>query len=334
MRFSRHPVRPSPRVIRGILIGEGVSSSLTKGIRIGATFVFKSAAGGADEDVFEGGFAEGDGADKAGEGFDELGDELVPAIALDAERVVDGDGFDLEFIADGALEGGGVGGGEGDDVSTDLFFEGGGGAGGDELAVIEDGEAVAVFGFVHEVGGDEDGDAIALADFQEVFPEVDAGTGVEAGAGFIEQQDARAVEQAFGELDAPAHAAAESADVFARALGKTDAAQHLINALFEGRAGEAIEMALVAEVFFGGQLLVETGGLEDDADLAADEIALGFEVEAQEVDGAIAQGDEGGEDSEEGCFTAAIGAEKAEDGGGGDGEVEVAKGDAVAVGVG
>ena len=93
-------------------------------------------------------------------------------------------------------------------------------------------------------------------------------------------------------------------------------------------------MTLMAEVFGGGELFVEAGGLEDDADLLADGFALGFQIEAEEGNFSIADGDEGGEDSEEGGFTAAVGPEESEDFTGLDGEVQIIDGDSVAVGVG
>src|SRR5580658_3376695 len=72
-------------------------------------------------------------------------------------------------------------------------------------------------------------------------------------------------------------------------------------------------MALLAEVFFGGELFIEAGGLEDDADVAADFVAVLGEIEAEDFDGARRRGNEGAENSEEGGFAAAVGAEEAED---------------------
>src|SRR5438270_11704846 len=56
------------------------------------------SAGRVDEDVFQRGLAEGDGADHAGEGFDELRDELVTAVALDAEGAFDFRRVDAEAV--------------------------------------------------------------------------------------------------------------------------------------------------------------------------------------------------------------------------------------------
>src|SRR5437879_9403920 len=121
---------------------------------------------------------------------------------------------------------------------------------------------MAMFGFIHEMRGDEDGDVVGALDLAEVLPNVDARAGVEAGAGLVEQEDARAMEQALGELDAPAHAAAEGGDVLARALREADAGEHFVDAFFEIGATEAVQVALMPEIFGGGELLVEAGRLE------------------------------------------------------------------------
>ena len=196
-------------------------------------FAFKPPAGDADEHILQGGFTERDRADHAGEGFDERGNEFVTSIALDAQRVAEDDGVDGEFLADGGAEGGGIVGGEGDDVAADLVLQCGGCVARDQLAVIHDRQAIAMLGFVQQVGGHQNGDAVFLADFAEVLPEIDAGAGVEAGAGFVEQQKARAMEKTLGEFDPAAHPAAESGDVFTRALGQTHAGEHFVDTAFE-----------------------------------------------------------------------------------------------------
>ena len=59
------------------------------------------------------------------------------------------------------------------------FFQFIGRAGGDELAAIDEADAVAVFCFVHEVGGDHDRHA-ALDEAVDVRPKLAAGDGIDA----------------------------------------------------------------------------------------------------------------------------------------------------------
>src|SRR6185503_643693 len=78
-----------------------------------------------------------------------------------------------------------VGGGadlEGDDVAGDAALELGGGAGGDDLAVVDDEDAVAErVRLVEVVGGEEDGGAVAIAQAADVAPQVGAAVRIEAG---------------------------------------------------------------------------------------------------------------------------------------------------------
>ena len=60
-------------------------------------------------------------------------------------------------------------------------------------------------------------------------------------------------------------------------------------------------------------MFIETGGLEDDADVLAEAVSMLRQIESEECDFAGRGGDEGAEDSEEGGFAAAVGAEEAED---------------------
>ena len=48
-------------------------------------------------------------------------------------------------------------------------------------------------------------------------------------------------------------------------------------------APQAVEMALVPEVFLGGELLVEARGLKDDTDELADLVAVRAEIKAEAI---------------------------------------------------
>ena len=62
---------------------------------------------------------------------------------------------------------------------------------GDDLTVIDDGEAIAeAFGFVHVVSGEEDGAAFFLEDADDV-PELAAALRVEPGGRLVEKKNAR-----------------------------------------------------------------------------------------------------------------------------------------------
>src|SRR5258708_17904407 len=72
------------------------------------------------------------------------------------------------------------------------------------------GEAVAAFGFFHQVRGDDNGDTLLIAEDLEVLPKVAPGAGIEAGGGLVEKQNLRIVWQAVAELDAAQQTSGDS----------------------------------------------------------------------------------------------------------------------------
>jgi hypothetical protein len=79
-------------------------------------------------------------------------------------------------------------------------------AGGHQLAVVDDADAVAqLFRHVQQVGGNEDGDA-ARCGRQQAFLHIARGARIEAVDGFIEYQHGRIVDQGAGQAQAFFHA--------------------------------------------------------------------------------------------------------------------------------
>ncbi len=69
---------------------------------------------------------------------------------------------------------------------------------GGEPSLVDDAEPVAVFRFVHEVAGDQDGHA-GVRQRADARPELAARQRIDAGGGFVEEQDVRSVQQRGGE---------------------------------------------------------------------------------------------------------------------------------------
>src|SRR5438552_2938909 len=85
-----------------------------------------------------------------------------------------------------------------------------GGEGDEEVGVVEVGGGGAAFGVVHVVGGVEEGDA-AVGEVEEEVPELAACDGVDAGGGFVEEDDVGLVDEGAGEGEALLPAAGERA---------------------------------------------------------------------------------------------------------------------------
>ena len=88
----------------------------------------------------------------------------------------------------------------------------GGSAFGDDLTVIDDGEAIAeALGFIHVVSGEQDGATLLLEGADDV-PELAAALGIESGGGLVEKKDARIADQSGGNGQALLLAAGKFAD--------------------------------------------------------------------------------------------------------------------------
>ena len=101
--------------------------------------------------------------------------------------------------------------GDDDLVAADEPFEDGRRVEGLDFAVVDDGDAIAVLGLFHVVGGHENGDADLVAQPADVAPHGVARLRVEAGRRFVEEQDGRVMQQAAGDLQPSLHAAGEGA---------------------------------------------------------------------------------------------------------------------------
>jgi hypothetical protein len=124
---------------------------------------------------------------------------------------------------------------EQDDVAADLAGQCLGRAERHQVAFIQDGQPVAAFGFFHQVGGHDDGDALLIAQDLQVLPKIAPGARIEAGGGLVEQQNLGMMKQTLGKLDAPLHASGESFHAIGeRSSNPTRVRISLIRALSSG----------------------------------------------------------------------------------------------------
>ena len=73
-------------------------------------------------------------------------------------------------------------------VAADFVLQFRGRAQRDQLALVQDGEAVAALGFFHQVSGHNDRDALLIAQNLQVLPEIAAGARIEPGRRLVQQQ--------------------------------------------------------------------------------------------------------------------------------------------------
>jgi hypothetical protein len=169
-----------------------------------------------------------------------------------------------------------------------------------------DDDAVAhVDGFVDVVGDQEHGGAARLPEAEDFILHAHAGEGIQGTQGFIEQQNARVIDQRAGEGDSLGHAAGELVRISGGEGVQADEAEEIIHFV-----AAAMEQATSDEAGFDiaadSEPREEIGILEDQAALGAraidrlgvdEELAGGWAIEA-------------GYEAEERGFTAATRADK------------------------
>ena len=165
--------------------------------------------------------------------------------------------------------------------------------------------------FVHVMGGDEKGQALA-GELMDLFPEIAPRLGVDAGRRFVQQQQLRAG----GSGRPPAPGAVSNRRKAGRPVGfapvprpsRSMLSAHGLAAVVDGiDAGHEIEVFLDRQIFPKAEMLRHV------ADLALDGFALGDDVEAEAKAAALVRPQQAAEHANEGGLAAAVGAEKAAD---------------------
>src|SRR5438270_722068 len=96
------------------------------------------------------------------------------------------------------------------------------------------------------------------------------------------------------------------------AVGEGNPPQHFFNASFQRGPVQAVKMALVAQIFVGGELGIDALGLEDDTDLAAKAIRIFGGIMAHDESATRSGNHQRRKDAKECGFAAAVLAKKSE----------------------
>src|SRR5208337_1820665 len=197
----------------------------------------------------------------------------------------------------------------------------GGSAFGDDLTVIDNGEAVTeAFGLVHVVSREQDGATFFLEGADDV-PELAAALRIEAGGGLVKKEDARIADQSSGYGQALFLAAGKFADPGAGFLGKLK--------FFEdagGGTGFAVEAGEQFDGFADGQFFRQARFLERDADPLAQLARVVVPGMTEDADFSGSGCEQALEDFDGGGLPCSVGTEQAEAFAGFDLQAEAADG--------
>ncbi|MNI49848.1 hypothetical protein D3C73_1044830 [compost metagenome] len=132
---------------------------------------------------------------------------------------------------------------------------------------MQDQQVIAGLHFIQQVGGPQHTDALLVTQAAQVLVERQAAGRVEADAGFIQQQQARLVQQCPGDFHPTAMAAIELAYPFATPLGQRLARQFGIHADRALAPRQAVQCRVITQVLLDAQIQVQCALLEHHAQL-------------------------------------------------------------------
>ena len=264
---------------------------------------------------------------------EQAGHERLAGVDVEGHRALGHRRLDAEAVAQRGQRGVVVGGAQHHPVGPDARLERLGRVEHDDLAAVHDRDAVAELRLVHVVRGHEDRRALGLLQCTDVAPDRAAGLGVEADGRLVEEQHARRVHQAAGDLQAPSHAAGVRLHRRVTAVPEVDHLEHLAHPRRDDLGVDAVELGVQAEVLLGGEVAVERRVLEHEADVPADGVALADDVEAAHAGGTGRGPGERAQHVDRRALAGAVGAEEAEDLAASDGERDTADGLDLAVGL-
>ena len=104
---------------------------------------------------------------------------------------------------------------------------------------------------------------------------------VEPDRRLVQEQHARGVQQAAGDLQPALHPARERAHERRAAIGQAHELEHRVEPRGHAGASQPIDGGVEAQVLLGAEMLVERGLLEDEADAPANLGALPHDVESR-----------------------------------------------------
>src|SRR6266849_3920505 len=148
----------------------------------------------------------------------------------------------------------------------------------DEFAVVDVGDVAAALGFVHVMGGDEKGDAVA-GEFEEEIPKLAARDGVDAGGGLVKKKQLGLMQHGAAKRQALLPAAGklrgEAIEVRTEAIELDD----FLHALLQAIGRQAVDTPVELKIFGDGEVVVEAEALRHVADALAHSFGFGTDVQ-------------------------------------------------------
>ena len=182
----------------------------------------------------------------------------------------------------------------------------------DGLAAIDQGDAVAIFGLVHEMGGDEDGDALA-DEAVDMRPEFAPGDRIDARGRLVEEQGVGLVHHRAGEREALLEAERQVLGVGVQIVLEVERLDHRRDLVALARAAEPIDAGEEFQILPDAEIAIEREFLRHVAEPVARVRRGAAQVEAGDAALAAGRLEQAAQHFEGGGLARAVRAEQAED---------------------
>src|SRR3989441_8888806 len=168
-----------------------------------------------------------------------------------------------------------------DDIGADRGFQLRGTSLGDDLAQVDDRDALAeLVRLFHVLGGKEDRHVLFLVEAAQILPHCGARLRVEAGRGLVQERASGLTHEPRAQVEPAAHPARVRVRAAVRGILQLQALEELLDPLLDERVGHVIEPADEPEVLASGEVPVDADRLPRVADDAADLRPILLDIEA------------------------------------------------------
>src|SRR6185437_14144215 len=199
----------------------------------------------------------------------------------------------------------------------------------DRSSAINERDAVAIFGLVHEMGGDEDGDAL-LDQAVDMRPELAPGDRIDARGRLVEKERLGLVHHRAGQSEPLLEAQSEVARAVRHFAAEIENLGHQRNLAALPRTRQAIDAGEEIEILRDAQITIEREFLRHVAEPAAGLGGVAPQIEAGDAAFAGAWLQKPAQHLEGGRFAGAVGAEEAKNLAARDGEGNIVGGGEIA----
>jgi hypothetical protein len=248
----------------------------------------------------------------SGKGFDQVRDETVPVLSLDAHLLVQHAGLNRELSPDLPRQPLRFFRFQNNHIPANFLFQLRRRAQRDDFALVQDHQPVAALGFFHQVRSDQYGYLFFVSKDTKVLPQVAASAGIETGCRLVEEENPRTVEQPFRQFQAPLHASGKRLSLVAGAIGQSDSREYFRDALAQNGTAQTVKMSLVTQVLGSGKFQIDALRLKYHANPAPQSARILCRIVPQDDRAAGKWNHESRKDAKQRGFAAAVGAQKPE----------------------